>query len=286
MRKKILITGRNSFVGLNFIRWVSRWPNRYEIEAVSIREGKWEKIDFSQYDAILHVAGVVHKKESRKNSQIYYTVNRDLAYKVANKAKSEGVKQFIFLSSMSIYGIYSGIINKDTKPNPITYYGKSKLQAEELILSLASQNFRVAIIRPPMIYGKGCKGNYRRLSNFAKKIPVFPDIINQRSMIFIDNLCEFIRLIIDNLEEGIFFPQNDEYVCTSKLVKLIANENRKKVRLSKIFNPLLLILGKNLRQKVFGNLIYEKELSLYKEQYCIYSLEESIKLTEVKQWEL
>src|SRR5690606_7124221 len=118
---------------------------------------------------VIHVAGIAHVKETKENADLYYKVNRDLAFEVAKKAKNEGVKQFIFLSSMSVYGIETGIIKINTPTNPKTNYGRSKLEAEELISSIESDSFKVAILRPPMIYGKGCKGNYIRLANLAIK---------------------------------------------------------------------------------------------------------------------
>ena len=166
--------------------------------------------------------------------ELYYKVNRDLAIEIAKKAKREGVKQFIFMSSIIVYGS-SGrigerkIIDKDTKPSPVDFYGDSKLQAEKGLRALESDIFKVVILRPPMIYGKGSKGNYPKLSKAARVLPIFPDIDNERSMLHIDNLCEFIKLMIDNEESGVFFPQNKEYVKTSEMVKLIADVQGRKV---------------------------------------------------------
>src|SRR5699024_2819593 len=161
----------------------------------------WKEKDFSMYDVVVHVAGIAHRKETKENAQLYYEINRDLAYDVAQKSKTESVKQFIFLSSMSVYGLEEGVIDGRTPLHPKSNYGKSKLEAENLIQPLENKNFKVAIIRPPMIYGKDCKGNYQRLAKIAKKVPVFPKIDNKRSMIYIDNLSEFIRLSIDRSEE-------------------------------------------------------------------------------------
>src|SRR5699024_9778086 len=128
---------------------------------------------------------------------------------------------------------------RDTVPTPSNFYGDSKLQAEEGIRPLESEDFKVVIVRPPMIYGKGSKGNYPRLSKLAQKTPIFPDFDNQRSMLHIDNLCEFIKLAIDNKERGLFFPQNEEYVQTSKMVKNIAEVYGKKVWITTLFNPIV-----------------------------------------------
>ena len=191
------------------------------------------------------------------------------------------------MSSMIVYGASSKIgetkiITRDTVPQPANFYGDSKLQAEQGILPLQSDDFNVVVIRPPMIYGKGSKGNYPLLAKFANKSPIFPDIDNQRSMLHIDNLTEFIRLMIVNEEKGIFFPQNEEYIKTSEMVSLIAEANGKKIRLIYLFNPTLKILSRkvNVINKVFGSLLYDKEISMYKKSYQINNLRKSINKTE------
>ncbi len=285
--KKILITGANSYIGTSFEKWVAQWPDKYSVDTVDMIDGTWKEKDFSGYDVVFHVAGIAHVSADPKMEDLYYKVNRDLAIETAKKAKYDGVKQFIFMSSIIVYGD-SGHINKkrvitrDTIPNPTNFYGNSKLQAEEGIKPLESNEFKVVILRPPMIYGKGSKGNYPKLAKMARKLPVFPDIDNERSMLHIDNLCEFIRLMIDNEERGLFFPQNKEYVKTSEMVRLIAEAHGKKIKLTRVFNPLLKILGNftGVINKAFGNLVYEQSLSEYAESYRIRDLRESIVITE------
>ncbi|WP_102264479.1 NAD-dependent epimerase/dehydratase family protein [Mesobacillus jeotgali] len=279
--RKILITGLTSYIGNNLKRFLENYPTKYSIEIISLRDDSWKQIDFSDFDVLVHVAAIAHIKETKANQGIYYRINRDLAYEVAYKAKREGVKQLVFLSSMSVYGIESGVISENTPESPKSNYGKSKLQAEELIQTLKSEDFGVAVIRPPMVYGKDCKGNYQRLAKLALTIPLFPDVKNMRSMIYIDNLCEFIRLLIDECSNGVFFPQNEEYVCTSEMVRLISEAHGKKIRLTKLFNPLFTILKINVVNKVFGNLIYEKHLSKHPLEYNLYPIKESIRKTEV-----
>lgn len=278
--KKILITGKNSYVGINLKKWLEKYPHRYSIDSISLRNDTWKKKDFSEYDVVFHVAGIAHIKETKKNEGLYYKVNRDLAYETAKKAKNDGVKQFIFLSSMSVYGIENGVIDNNSPLKPKSNYGKSKLQAEDLINSLDDESFKITIIRPPMIYGKGCKGNYTRLAKLAVKMPIFPDIDNKRSMIFIDNLSEFVRMLIDDCSCGFFFPQNKEYVCTSEMVMRIAEVNGFNVRMTKLFNFLLRIFPISTVKKVFGNLVYDKQMDEYKNKYIVYDFETSIRLTE------
>lgn len=285
--KKILITGANSYVGTSFEKWLTQFPGKYSADTVDTRTDEWKTKDFSKHDVVFHVAGIAHVSSDPNMEDLYYKVNRDLTIETAEKAKAEGVKQFIFMSSIIVYGDSSYInkkrvITEDTVPQPANFYGNSKLQAEQGILALQDDSFHVVVLRPPMIYGKGSKGNYPRLAQMAKNFPIFPDVDNERSMLHIDNLCEFIRLIIENEEHGVFYPQNAEYVKTSEIVRLIAKAHGKKVKLTKLINPLLVLLGRRvgLVNKAFGSLVYDKSMSQYKESYNVRNLEESIMLTE------
>lgn len=278
--KKILITGANSYIGSSFENYLNKNYNScYQIDTLDMINESWKNVDFSSYDVIYHVAGIAHIKETKDNKDLYYKVNKDLAIEVAKKAKQENVKQFIFLSSMSVYGIEKGFITKDTTLNPKSNYAKSKLQAEEVLKSLQTKDFKICIIRPPMVYGKDCKGNFQSLIKFAKKLPIFPKVKNNRSMIYIDNLSEFVKLLIDNSEEGLFFPQNNEYSNTSYLVKLIGQSMNKKVRLFIGLGWLIKLSGLVIKKltKAFGSLCYDMKLSEYKQNYALSSLEESIK---------
>lgn len=284
--KTILITGVNSYIGSSFKEYLADFPDQYSIDSISLRTDEWKEKDFTKYDVILHVAGIAHVSSDPKMEELYYKVNRDLTIEVAKKAKHEGVSQFVFMSSIIVYGDSAkdkNTIDENTIPVPSNFYGNSKLLAEEGLKPLNSDVFKVAIIRPPMIYGKDSKGNYPKLAEAARKLPIFPNIDNKRSMLHIDNLNEFIRLIIENKESGLYFPQNEEYVNTSEMVSLIAKVHGKNIKLTRIFNPILQTIGTRLGliNKVFGDLVYEKKLSRYKESYQIRSLKESIELTEV-----
>lgn len=263
--KNILIIGQHSYVGTNLKKYLSKWPDEYKIDAISVRDGEWKKKDFSQYDVIYHVAAVVHKKERPEMKSFYDKVNKELPIEVATKAKNEGIKQFIFVSTMAVYGQegkidHDVVIGKETECNPKTYYGKSKLLAEIELNKLNDDKFKLVILRPPMIYGPNCPGNYSRLEKLATVVPIFPMIDNHRSMLNADKLSELVKGYIDNEIDGLFLPQDDKYVNTSLLVKKIANDNGKKLYLSKTLGFLVKLFGKkiNLVQKVFGNLVYEK----------------------------
>lgn len=278
--KNILITGKNSYIGTSLENWLMREPDQYKVDTVDMKDGSWKEKDFSSYDVVFHVAGIAHIKETSDNQDLYYKVNRDLAYETAQKAKEDGVEQFIFLSSMSVYGIENGVIDKSTPLEPNSAYGKSKIEAEDIIIKLQDNSFTVATLRPPMVYGKGCRGNYPRLAGLALKTPIFPNIDNKRSMIYIDNLSEFVKQLIDNRSGGLFFPQNAEYVNTSEMVGLIAEAHGKKIVMTKLFNPLLRLLNVSTVNKVFGDLVYDMSISEYESDYRVCGFGESIKKTE------
>lgn len=255
--KRILITGKNSYIGRTFIDWVKENSIDYGIDTINLKDPAWKKQDFSSYDCIIHLAAIVHKKA--QEDAIYYKVNRDLAVEVAQKAKNEGVTQFILFSTMSVYGKNSGVIKSSTKPAPNNAYGKSKLEAEKFIQRLSSTEFSVTILRPPMIYGQNSPGNYSRISNLAQRVPIFPKVENKRSMLFIENLHSFLKLAIDNNLVGTYFPQNEKLVNTSILVKQIALENNRKIYLIPGFHGIINSLGKRITvfSKVFGSLYYD-----------------------------
>jgi nucleoside-diphosphate-sugar epimerase len=285
---KILITGKNSYIGMSFEKWLNQWPDVYQVDTVCLINDHWEHYDFSQYDVVFHVAGVVHQKEKPGMKNLYFSVNRDLAVEVAKKAKKSGVKQFIFMSSMAVYGLEGKIeeqviINKNTPCNPNSFYGRSKLEAENEINKLGDNHFSIAIIRAPMVYGPNCPGNYRFLRKYVRMIRILPDIKNQRSMIFINNLTEFIRLLIGQQDRGLFFPQNKDYVDSLNMAEIIAHFYGKKILISKTLSGLLRA-GRNtfpIVNKIFDNLTYDKNISQhYDWNYCEVGFEESIELTE------
>ena len=297
---KILITGAHSYVGEQVEKYLEEYnkkifefspeKKRYIIETISLYGEEWKKKDFSCYDVVFHVAGIAHgriKENTEEEINQYFAVNRDLAQNVAVKAKNEGISQFIFMSTMAVYGgIKDAVITKETIPSPISAYGESKLQAEWLLEELEDEKFTVAILRPPMIYGHGCKGNYTKMVKLARLLPVFPEVGNSRSMIYIENLAEFIRLLIENREGGVFFPQNDEYIDTGKMIRLIAKSYHWTCILLPGFKTILKFMQKlpgkvgRISKKAFSSLYYQQEYSDYRENYRIFSLEDSIKRIE------
>ncbi len=289
--KKILITGANSYIGTSFENYLKeKYPNKYIIDTIDMFGDNWKTTSFSGYDSIFHVAGIAHSdngKISSHKEKMYYAVNTELTIAVAKKAKDDGVGQFIFMSSAIVYGNSARIgkkkiITKETPVNPANCYGDSKVQAENGLRNLNDETFKVVILRCPMIYGKGSKGNYLTLAKLAQKFPIFPYVDNQRSMLYIENLCAFVLHMISREESGIFWPQNNEYSNTCDMIRLIANAHGKRVKFVKGWTWLLKLAGCfiQLVNKAFGNLVYDKTLSEYSESYSLYSLEQSIKKIE------
>ena len=296
---KVLIIGKGSYIGESFKTYANKnYTTSFEIDEVDTINPDWKDMDFSVYDIVYHVAGIAHADVGNISNEVkekYYKINTDLAIEVAEKAKNEGVKEFIFMSSMIVYGDSAPygttkIIDKNTIPCPANFYGDSKLQADVAVRELAGDNFKVIVLRPPMIYGKGSKGNYPLLAKLAKTSPVFPNIENQRSMLHIDNLCEFLcKIMLVDVKQNatVLIPQNSEWTKTSDMVKEIAKVSNKKTIVTKLFNPCVYIAHKipgkinGLIDKAFGNNCYDLKISRYDGlNYQVVMLGESIKRTE------
>ena len=293
--KKVLITGANSYIGVSFENYVKEHYNsELSVDTVDMIDGSWRNKEFSNYDIVYHVAGIAHADVGKVSDEVkakYYAINTDLAIETCKKAKSEGVSQFVFMSSAIVYGDSAPYgktkkISKDTEPTPANFYGDSKWQADKGVRELADENFTVTVLRPPMIYGKGSKGNYPTLAKMAKKLPVFPNVQNERSMLYIENLCEFLCQVMIREEGGVFWPQNAEYTKTSDMVKIISEVSGHKIHVSKGWNWVVglarIIPGKprGLANKAFGNMSYDQTMSRYEFIYQIVDLKESIKRTE------
>lgn len=268
--KKVLITGKNSYIGQSFKSYVeANYPSEIQVDSISVRGDAWREYDFSRYDAVLHVAGIAHVSADPKMETEYYKVNRDLTIAVAKLTKQSGVRQFVFMSSMIIYGEKRGIdsltiIDRATKPEPIDFYGRSKLEADLGVQKLADDKFNVVSVRTPMVFGPQSKGNFPLLVKVAKVSPIFPKINNQRSMIYINNLAEFLAKTILNNISGIYFPQNQEPLSTLAIVKIIRAQLHKPLIVISLFNPLLRLLGRRFRviDKVFGSKTYQQDSSI------------------------
>ena len=285
--KKILITGKGSYLGNSLKAYLEAFGDCYQVDCLSLRSGDWKEQSFRGYDAVYHTAAIVHQPRSKDapgELARYRAVNCDLAVDAAKKAKAEGVRQFVFLSTMAVYGLTAAFgktvtITAQTPTVPTDNYGLSKLEAEQALLALEGPDFRVAILRPPMIYGKDCKGNFRSLVSMARRLPFFPKVPNQRSMLYVGSLNRLVQQIIDREERGIFCPQDPEYVNTSAMVQAIAAAQGKHLVLVPGFSWAFYLLRHltGAVDKAFGSLVYDKSLSELEADYCIASFPDSVK---------
>ncbi len=302
-KRKVLITGAGSYIGESFLEYADKhYCENFEIEVLDMLDEKWREKDFSSFDIVYHVAGIAHAdvgNVDEATKEKYYAVNTDLTVEVCKKAKADKVKEFVFMSSMIVYGDSAPygakkIVDANTVPKPANFYGDSKLQADVAVRELADADFKVIVLRPPMIYGKGSKGNYPVLAKLAKKLPVFPDVDNERSMLHIDNLCEFLCqvMLIEHLTQDavVLIPQNAEWTKTSDMVEQIAEVSGKKIKKTKVLTPAVKIAGMmpgkigGLVNKAFGNNCYAYKISVYSGvNYQKNTLKQSIIRTEEKE---
>ena len=280
---KVLITGAGSYVGESVRRYILLTSSDFEIDAVDTMNDAWKEVDYSKYDVVYHVAGIAHVNADPKMEALYYKVNRDLTVEVARAAKAAGVKQFIFMSSQIVFhesqSLKSEVLTADTKENPNGFYGDSKLQAEKGLHELECDAFKVCILRPPMIYGPNSKGNFPRLVTLAQKTPLFPARHNKRSMLYIDNLAEFVKLAILRKLSGTFYPQNRELADTVEIIRFFAKANGHKVWITRLLNPFVW-LGSFILQpinKMFATYYYDPDMSKVDFDYQLVSFEESLK---------
>ncbi len=277
----ILITGAGSYVGTQVADWLKK-DGQFRVDTIDTFRDNWKKADYTQYDVVYHVAGIAHVNADSKMEALYYKVNRDLTIEIARHAKVAGVKQFIFMSSQIVFhesqSLKAEVLTRETKPSPNGFYGDSKLQAENGLHELESEDFKVCIIRPCMIYGPNAKGNFPRLAKLATKTPVFPAWHNKRSMLYIDNLAEFVLQAIERGLSGTFYPQNRELADTVEIIRYFAKAAGHKVWITKLLNPFVW-LGSFVLQpinKMFATYYYDPEMSKMEFDYQLVSFEESL----------
>ncbi|MBQ8240268.1 MAG: NAD-dependent epimerase/dehydratase family protein [Bacteroides sp.] len=285
--KKVMLVGVGGYIGGKFTEYIHKNYPDWQVDAVDSMNRKWAEADFTGYDAVYNVSGLAHANARQGTEEQYYAVNGQLPIDVAMKAKAEGVPMFVQMSSMVVYGDMSGLgeeknILEDTVPAEPTIYGKSKMMAERGLQKLVDETFQVAIMRPPLIYSEYARDNFPRLVNFAKKMPIFPKLKNQQSMVYVDNLCELVHLIIENNKGGIYYPQQECYIETSKIVKDIADAVGNKMWQTKFFNPFLKLFSKwdklAFIHKAFGSITYDMSISNhFGGKYRVVSYEESIR---------
>lgn len=275
--KKILILGANSYIGTSFRKYLTtEYPEQYIVDTVSLRGDAWKSMDWANYDSVINVTGKAHADITTlldAEKQEYYTVNCELACEAAKKAITDQAKQYIYFSSIIVYGDSSNSrkpvrITADTKPVPSNFYGESKLRAEQKLQTLfayAERETKLVILRLPMIYGPGCKGNYKTLVRLAEKLPLFPTYHNERSVLRIEHLAEYLKTLVDSGEEGLFWPQDETYRSTPDMIFELAGKAGKHILPAAWLNPFVRLAfflpGKpgKLARKAFGTLTIEQE---------------------------
>jgi UDP-glucose 4-epimerase len=282
----ILITGKGSYIG-NSIKDRLEKTGDFKVAELDLLDDAWTGFDFSPYDSVIHVAALVHRQKEHINWDTYYKVNALLPEKIAKAAKAAGVGQFIFLSTMAVYGqdkkLPSGnVIRSDTPFTPGTDYGRSKYEAELLLTDLRYDNFKICIVRPPNVYGKNCMGNY--FSGFVKItkfLSFFPKAFesSKQSFLFVDNLAEFIRFQIVHGGQGVFMPQDGPPVSTVEFIRAIAKALNKRVYFSRVLGAMIRPFSRiSIVNKVYGGVSYDIDLSGQDYEQCAFcSSEEGIR---------
>lgn len=274
-KKTLMITGASGFIGSNFIE---RYKEKYNIIPMDLLKVKPEEIDFNGVDTVLHLAALVHQMQGAPRKK-YFEVNTELTKKVAEEAKKQGVKHFVFYSTVKVYG-YDGdlynhnmILNEESECSPVNEpYGESKWEAEKILRNLEDDNFKVGIIRPPMVYGKGVKGNMESLIKLVKLLPILPFNYskNRRSLVNIENLMYLTTLVIDKEAQGVFLPLDEKNISLKEIVEGIEKAyNLKRINIPMI-QPIFWLLTKikpNIMVRLFGTLQFDNKITREKLGY-------------------
>ena len=283
--RKVLIAGQHSFIGTAVERRLAAFPDRYATTSLDMHGEGWRSFDFSPFDCVLHVAGIAHVSPKPELRPLYEAVNRDLAVACARRAREMGVRQFIYLSSAIVFGDAApagevGEITPETSPSPAGAYGRSKLEAEHGLRALENERFRVTILRPMMVFGRGCKGNYNALAAMARRAPLFPNFPNRRGMVYIDDLAECVRRHIDEGAGGIFHPQTF-IASTADLARAVAKAHGRRALFPRFLNGPVRMLGKSgTVRRAFGGFYYREDMADHGFAPGTLSLEDCVARTE------
>lgn len=279
-RLRILVTGSSGFIG-QYVVPLLRVDNY--VECLSLREVHLNKFSrINKINTVIHLAGIAHQKKYTPQDQ-YFKVNRDLAVSFAKEAKESGVHHFIYFSSVKVYGEESRKfydLNSECIPNDA--YGQSKKEAEDMLLELQDEGFKVAIIRPPVVYGFRVKGNIAKLCHFIQKNKFIPlgDIENKRSMVYIGNLYDMLKCIVVQKASGIFIAGDRQPHSTTDLVQAIiksSNLNRRLFSLPQSLRQLIKQIKPAIYSRLFEDFIVDPMDSFRRlEYYPEFSLQQGI----------
>lgn len=284
----VLIIGKDSYIGNHIDNWLS--AKGWNVDQLDVLTDEWKTFNYTRYSAIVHVAGIVHRPDCN-DWELYKSVNTDMPINIATMAKKAGVKQYVFFSTMGVYGLEKklkpNVIDENTPLNPVGMYGKSKYMAEEGLNALQDESFNIAIVRPPSVYGKGCKGGYiTGFTSMAQKLHVVPYAYEnaKQSFIYIDNLSELVSQLVERNLHGIFCPQDDKAVCANELLEAISKGLGIKYHSSRLLGYLLRVVSFiPLVNKAYGGVEYTKELSsINGVDYVVVPFEEGMRRTVSK----
>jgi len=257
-KSSILISGASGFIGNSLVPYLSQ---SFNVKRLSIRSGSINDINFNGFSTIVHLAGLAHQM-NRIDEKKYFIVNRDLTNEFAKSAKLNGIKHFVFISSTKVYGDQASFYDESSDCEPIDSYGESKMQAESLLRELESDNFKVTIIRPPLVYGPLVKGNLNRLIELIDNSPLLPlgGINNKRSMVFVKNLNALIKHVIDNCFSGTYIAGDHRPYSTTELATSIKNNlnaSCRMITLPKLILYLIDVLKPSISKRLFDSLIFD-----------------------------
>lgn len=238
----IYLTGASGFVGKSVLNYFG--GNRVNVS----KRGDEYKIGSSS--VVIHLSGKAHDLKNTSTPYEYYQVNTELTKKAFDEFLVAEAKVFITLSSVkAVVDQIEGELSEEQHPNPLTHYGKSKLLAEQYILSQPiPESKRVYILRPCMIHGPGNKGNLNLLYGLVSKGLPWPlgSFENFRSYLSIENLCFIIRELIEreDIPSGVYNAADDIPLSTNDVIKMIAESKGKKARILNLSKNIIKVLAR------------------------------------------
>jgi len=270
--KKIMVTGASGYIGKNFIK---RYSGEYDIQSVSLSLGF--PTSFLGVNTLIHLSALVHQTKEYSDSR-YFEINTQQTELLAKEAKKQGVTHFVFFSTVAVYGVNGylnnqiKVIDEESDCHPVSAYAKSKFAAERILLNMGTDDFKVSIVRPPIVYGKGCPGNMKSLKALIRRVPILPFNYqnNKRSMVNIENLLYFTKLIIDEKAAGVFIPQDADTYSIKQIASVLSAGMGKKILLFKfprvVFNVLVQIKPQ-VMSSLYGTLVFDSTVSNQKIKY-------------------
>ena len=262
---RVLLTGSSGFIGSYFY---NNYKEHLEIKTFSFLREKIENINFKNINTVVHCGALVHKMHEIPYKD-YFKANVEQTINLASHAKKNNVSNFIFISTVKIYGEETDLVlNEKSLPNPLDSYSLSKFEAEKKLLELQDENFKISILRIPLVYGPGVKANFKSLVNLIKKISILPfgKIFNKRSIVYVGNVAHILYQIILQNKNGIFIAVDNKAISTSMLITEIARALNRKMILFKIpfFDMMIKIIRPNIYKRLYLSLELDNSSTLHR----------------------